>query len=145
MTDNKLSIEIPLKAEFYDVDSMKIVWHGNYIKYYEQARCALLDLIGYNYDDMERSGFAWPIVTLEVKYMKPIAFRQEFIIKATLLEYENRIKIAYLIYDKKTGESINKGITTQMAINMETGLSQLVSPPLFIQSVEDYFKEKVLV
>jgi len=40
--------EVELTVEFFDVDSMQIVWHGNYLKYMERARCALLDKIGYN-------------------------------------------------------------------------------------------------
>jgi acyl-CoA thioester hydrolase len=112
----KISVEIPLKAEFYDVDSMNIVWHGNYIKFYEQARCALLDMIGYNYIHMKESGFAWPVVTVQSKYIKPLVFNQTFLIKATLEEYENRIKLSYLIKDKETGEKVHKGSSTQMAV-----------------------------
>ena len=37
---------------FFDVDSMRIVWHGHYCKYLELARCKLLDKIGYNYKAM---------------------------------------------------------------------------------------------
>ncbi|MDC7124186.1 MAG: thioesterase family protein [Spirochaetales bacterium] len=134
--EDKFFVEIPLKAEFYDVDSMKIVWHGNYIKFYEQARCALLETIGYSYDDMEESGYAWPVVNIESKYIKPIKFRQTFTIRATLEEYENRLKISYLIYDKDTGVKINKGSSTQMAIDMKTGSTLFVSPKVLLDKVK---------
>ncbi|MDC7219035.1 MAG: thioesterase family protein [Spirochaetales bacterium] len=136
----KISVEIPLKAEFYDVDSMNIVWHGNYIKYYEQARCALLDKIGYNYIDMRESGFAWPVVTVDSKYIRPLMFNQTFRIKATLEEYENRIRISYLIRDEE-GRKLNKGSSTQMAVDMATGNSLFVSPPVFLEKVEALLKE----
>ncbi len=146
MKENKLFIDIPLKAEFYDVDSMKVVWHGNYVKYYEQARCVLLDKLGYNYNEMEQSGIVWPVVKLDLKYIKPIIFGQEFYIRTTLDEYENRLKISYRIYDKKSGDTINKGSTIQMAVNIQTGESLLVSPACLINLVENYFrKEKVLL
>lgn len=138
MKTDHITVEITLKAEFYDVDSMKVVYHGNYVRYYEQVRCVLLDRIGYNYNEMESSGYAWPVVGLNVKYMRPLLFSQEFRIKATLLEYENRIKIAYNIFNKDTGVLLNKGTTTQMAINMESGESQLVSPSCLISLVEKY-------
>lgn len=138
MMNNTLTAELVLKAEFYDVDSMRVVWHGNYIKFYEQARCVLLDKIGYNYNEMEDFGIAWPIVKLDVKYIKPIVFGQEFIVKATLLEYENRLKISYIIYDSVTGAVLNKGTTTQMAINMKTEESMLVSPTHLVELVENY-------
>ncbi|MBQ2464452.1 MAG: hypothetical protein II507_05635 [Treponema sp.] len=41
-----ISEEIVFNVEFYDVDSMRIVWHGNYVKYMEASRCALLNKIG---------------------------------------------------------------------------------------------------
>ena len=40
-----ISKSVALKAQFYDVDSMNVVWHGNYVKYFETARCALLEEI----------------------------------------------------------------------------------------------------
>ena len=139
---NKIFVEIDLKAEFYDVDSMNIVWHGNYVKYYEQARCALLDMIGYNYNDMRESGYAWPVVTISCKYIKPLEFRQTFVIRATLEEFENRLKISYLIYDRETGVKIHKGSSTQMAVDMKTGSSLFVSPPELIDRIRPLLEDK---
>ena len=51
-----LTTEITLTIPFYDLDPLEIVWHGNYARYFEQARCALLDKIGYNYNAMKESG-----------------------------------------------------------------------------------------
>ncbi len=45
--------EIEIEIPFYDVDSAGIVWHGNYVKYFEVARCVLLDKLNYNYIDMK--------------------------------------------------------------------------------------------
>ena len=52
-----MSIEasVEFRVEFYDVDSMGVVWHGNYVKYMELGRCALLDKIGYGYNEMKES------------------------------------------------------------------------------------------
>ena len=141
MKNKEVSVDIPLKAEFYDVDSMRIVWHGNYAKFYEVARCALLDIIGYNYLEMEKSGYSWPVVKLNIKYISSIEFSQEFHIKATLKEYTNRLKIAYYIYDKNNGKKLNIGETVQMAIDIKSGSTQFVSPPIFIDLVENYINE----
>ena len=56
------------KVEFYDVDSMGVVWHGNYVKYMELGRCALLDKIGYGYNEMKESGYAFPVTSIKLKY-----------------------------------------------------------------------------
>ncbi len=138
MMPKKISVDVPSRAEFYDVDSMDIVWHGNYLKFYELGRCALLDKIGYGYDVMKKSGFAWPVVKVDIKYIKPLVFGQEFIIRTTLVDYENRLKLSYRILDKESGTLLNKGSTCQMAVNMETMESLLVSPEALIERVQDY-------
>ena len=68
----KISHITTIKAQFFDVDSMDVVWHGNYVKYLETARCELLSKIGYDYKKMKMDGFAYPIVKLDIKYIKPI-------------------------------------------------------------------------
>ena len=59
---NFIQTEIIFPVEFYDVDSMRIVWHGNYVKYMEKARCALLDFVSFGYLEMEHSNFEFPVV-----------------------------------------------------------------------------------
>ena len=124
------------RVEFYDVDSMGVVWHGNYIKYMELGRCALLDKIGYGYSEMKESGYAFPVTSLKLKYIKPLLFKQKAVVKAVLTEYENRIKIEYLIYDKESGELTTKGESIQMALNMETRETSFLCPECFIRKVE---------
>ena len=41
-----LFCETTFKIDFFEVDSMRIAWHGNYVNYFERARCALLEKIG---------------------------------------------------------------------------------------------------
>src|SRR3954464_10157171 len=98
-----ISAEVSIQAQFYDLDPMQIVWHGNYARFLEQARCALLDKIGYNYPDMAESGTGWPIVDMRIKYIRSIRFAQTIRVRATLAEYENRIRIDYRILDEATG------------------------------------------
>jgi acyl-CoA thioester hydrolase len=137
MADSKkLSAEIEFTVEFYDVDSMRIVWHGNYVKYFEKARCALLNKIGYNYLHMEESGYQFPVTGVSLKYIGSFRFGDRVRALAVLEEYENCIKIRYELYDAASGELRTKGNSTQMAINAVTGESCFVCPPVFINRVE---------
>ncbi|MBN1799478.1 MAG: acyl-CoA thioesterase [Spirochaetales bacterium] len=142
MTAKLLFAEVRLKSEYYDVDAMKVVWHGNYVKYMEKARCALLDTIGFNYQEMEDSGYIWPIVSMKLKYIKPIFYNQEFIIRATLLEYKHRIRIGYVIIDPGSKAMFNKAETVQMAVDLSTGNSLLVSPPCLVNAVKTKIKQE---
>jgi acyl-CoA thioester hydrolase len=131
-----LSAEATIQAQFYDLDPMNVVWHGNYPRFFERARCALLDLIGYNYSEMRQSGFAWPIVDMRIKYVRPIIFAQNIVVTATLAEYENRLKIDYRIRDRATGEVLTKATTVQVAVRIETGEMQLESPAALVTRVK---------
>jgi len=133
---DKLTARADFAVEFYDVDSMQVVWHGNYVKYFEIGRCALLDIIGFGYPEMAKTGYSWPVVDLRVKYVRPLLFRQRAYIEATLLEYENRLRIGYRIHDAETGQLLTKGESTQMAVNMATGEGCLASPRCLIEPVE---------
>ncbi|MCE9776318.1 acyl-CoA thioesterase [Shewanella algae] len=126
-----LSTEIELEIPFHDVDSMGITWHGNYLRYFEIARCKLLDRFDYGYSRMQESGYAWPIVDLQLKYVKPSRFEQKILVSAALVEWENRLKINYQICDATSGERLTKGYTIQAAVDMQTQELCLVTPPVF--------------
>ena len=100
----------------------------------------MLDKIGYGYKEMVKDGFAFPVTTLNLKYVRSLRFGEKAIVKSFLLEYENRIKIKYEIYNSN-GELTTKAETTQMALNLETNESQFESPSLFIQRVEKLLNE----
>nr|WP_294527565.1 acyl-CoA thioesterase [uncultured Rhodopila sp.] len=131
-----LSIEILIKAQFYDLDPMNVVWHGNYARFLEQARCELLDKIGYNYVEMGASGYAWPIVDLKVRYVRPIRFGQEFIVKATIAEFENGLTIDYRLTDRLSGEVLTKARTRQAPVVIETGELCIESPAALTDKIK---------
>ena len=132
MTDTLLPISttIDIEIPFQDIDAMEIVWHGNYPRYLEIARCALLDCIEYDYPRMRDSGYAWPIIDMRIKYIKPLHFKQRICVCATLTEFENRLKIEFLITDAHTGEKLSKAYSIQVAVDMRTKEMCFVSPPL---------------
>ena len=130
-----ISAEVEITAQFYDLDPMQVVWHGNYTRFLEQARCALLDKIGYNYPEMEKSGFLWPIVDLHLKFVRPVRYAQTIWVEATLLEYENRLKISYRCRDKASGETLTKAHTVQVAVDAASGELCLESPPILIDRI----------
>ena len=131
-----ISTSIYIKAQFYDIDPMNVVWHGHYARFFEQARCQLLDLIDYNYGAMEKSGYIWPIVDMQVRYVRPIKCFQEFIVTATIVEYLNRLKIKYEITDKDTSEVLTKAHTIQLAIKADTGELCIETPAIISEKIE---------
>ncbi|WP_312977422.1 acyl-CoA thioesterase [Stutzerimonas nitrititolerans] len=131
-----LQAEVEILVPFFDVDSMDVVWHGHYIKYFEVARCALLDRIGHNYQQMRDAGYAWPVIDVQLRYMRGARFNQRIIVRADLIEWENRLKINYLINDAVTGERMTRGTSVQVAVEIASREMQLASPRVFVEAVE---------
>jgi len=130
-----LQVETEIKVPFFDVDSMDVVWHGHYVKYLEIARCALLDKIGYGYMKMRESGYAWPVIDLQLRYIRPARFGQHLRVRADLVEWENRLKLNYLLMDAVSGERMSRGSSVQVAVDMASGEMQLVSPKVLLDAV----------
>jgi acyl-CoA thioester hydrolase len=127
--------EVEIQVQFYDLDPMEVVWHGNYVKYLEVARCALLDAIGYNYAEMKASGYMWPIVDMNLRYAAPATFGQRLRLRAEVVEWENRLRIDYLVSDAGTGRRLNRASTTQVAVDIASGEMCFVSPPVLFQKL----------
>jgi acyl-CoA thioester hydrolase len=130
-----LQAEIDLVVPFHDVDMLNIAWHGHYCRYLEIARCAMLEKIGYDYLTMKATGYVWPIVDLHLRYVRPARFGQRLRVRATLQEYEFRMKIQYRVMDAESGEVLVKGHTIQVAVQLDNGEMCYASPPVFLEKL----------
>ncbi|WIE51109.1 acyl-CoA thioesterase [Pseudomonas sp. GM17] len=130
-----LHADTEIQVPFFDVDTMHVVWHGHYVKYLEVARCALLDKLGHNYQQMRDSGYAWPVIDLQLRYVRGAVFGQKLNVRASLVEWENRLKINYLISDLETGERLTRASSVQVAVEIASREMQLASPKVFVDAV----------
>ena len=135
MSEAIISCETDIEVPFFDVDLMEIVWHGNYAKYFEIARCALLDKIDYGYMKMRASGYAWPVIDLRIRYARPAKFGQKIRVHAQIVEWQYRLKINYHIIDKESGVRLTRGYTTQVAISMANNEMCFESPAILWQKL----------
>jgi acyl-CoA thioester hydrolase len=124
--------EVELEVPFHDVDIMGVAWHGHYVKYFEAGRGALLRALDYDYPQMRDSGYIWPVVECQLKYLRPARYGQKLRVSARLLEYENRLKIGYEIHDAASGERLTRGYTIQVAVAADTEELQFVSPDVLL-------------
>lgn len=130
-----------MQVPFYDVDSMRVVWHGNYVKYFEAARCAFFEALGMTYLEMEEAGFLLPVVSLEIKYMRPCLFGQRIGVEVSLdPDFENLLKLHYTVVDLETGKRLCKGTTRQAAIDREGRELLFLLPPKFVERLKEAIK-----
>ena len=131
-----------LEVQFFDVDSMRVVWHGNYVKYLEVARCELLKLFDYNYLQMEESGYMWPIVDMRLKYVASAKLSEWVTIEARLIEYQTRLKIDYIVRDKASGTILTKAHTIQVAVEMATGEMSFTTPQSLLDKLSPFIEKE---
>jgi acyl-CoA thioester hydrolase len=112
-----VSTSVTLKVPYYDVDLMQIVWHGNYLKYFEVARQALFKKYGV---DMrcytEDTRYVFPVVRSMIKHIWPLRFDDEFICTAVLKEARVKIVLDFEIKLISNGKVCAKGWTEQVAV-----------------------------
>lgn len=128
-----MQAEVIIEVPFHDVDAMNVVWHGYYLKYFEIARCKLLDQFDYNYRQMQASGYLWPVIESHVKYVQGIQFQQKIRVRAILKEWETRLKIEYVIFDNETDQRLTKGYTTQVAVDIQSKAMCFQSPKILFE------------
>jgi acyl-CoA thioester hydrolase len=131
-----LSVETEVEVAFHDVDLASVVWHGHYMKYLESARWVLMDRIGYGLETMLASGNGFPIVGLQVKFIRVSRYKDRLRILASLIEWQSRLVINYLITDSMNGQRVARAQTTQIAVEMRSGAMQFELPPALIARVE---------
>lgn len=136
---NCIRATVELRIPFHDVDAASIVWHGNYFKYFEAARVALLDKLDYGYTRMAESGFIWPVVDLCARFSRPITFDQYVRVEASLLEWEYRMKIAYEISDQDNN-MLGKGMTVQVPLKLDSRELVLGTPHFLSERIEAVLK-----
>lgn len=138
-SSNVLTASENIRIPFFDIDLAGIVWHGHYFKYFELARCVLLEGIDYSYAGMRSSGFLWPIVDTKVRFVIPLYLDQDIQVTASLIEWELRLVIDYEILDKN-GIVCTRGRTIQVPVDANTKTLQLGSPEILLNNVEQRLK-----
>jgi acyl-CoA thioester hydrolase len=124
--------------QFYDLDPMNIVWHGNYPKYLELGRVAVMKKIGYNYEEMVESGYAWPFIEMRMRYARPMKLDHPVKITAGIVEWENALRITYSIVEVATGERVMRASSSQVALKIGTTEMLWVTPPILREKLAPY-------
>ncbi|HAH70834.1 MAG TPA: 4-hydroxybenzoyl-CoA thioesterase [Succinivibrionaceae bacterium] len=120
-----------IAVSMHDTDSMGVVWHGSYLKYFERAREQLLSRHGITYKTMIDSGICYPIVEQKASYRRFITLKDGQIkVKAYIEEASARLKIGYEVYTEK-GELACFGYTVQVALSVADKQMLYALPEIF--------------
>jgi acyl-CoA thioester hydrolase len=83
-----------IQLYYADTDMMGVIYHANYLKFFELGRTGLIEDIGYSYVGMEEAGYYAPVYDVQVTYKKPLRYGDQAFVK-TWVDYNDGIKTIY--------------------------------------------------
>lgn len=119
-----LTHEVEVPVRFSEVDSLHIVWHGHYVRYFEDAREAFGLKYGIHYLDIHREGYSIPIVKVHCDYKRSLKYGDTAIVQATYVDSEAaKLIFTFVIRNKATNEIVATGETVQVFLDSNKELS----------------------
>lgn len=113
------SVEVEMTVPFHDLDPMQVVWHGNYLKYFDIARFTLLKDCGVDLVEYSRSNsYIFPVTRSSTKYIVPLRYKDLFVCKATVTEARYKIAMDFEIRLVESGTLCTRGKGEQVAVKM---------------------------
>jgi acyl-CoA thioester hydrolase len=129
-----LTHQTEVTVRFNEADPLGIIWHGHYIRYFEDGREAFGKQFSVAYLNFYKQGLAVPIVSVNCDYKKPLRYGDTVIVETTYVDSRAaKLKFDYKIFQKQTGELVATGSTLQVFVNVKTFELQLTVPLFFEQ------------
>jgi acyl-CoA thioester hydrolase len=133
MKNQVLITETLIRVRFSEVDSMGVVWHGQYIRYFEDGREDFGNKFGINYLDFYGKGILVPIVKIDINYKKPLIYGDTALVETRFIDcVAAKTIFNYTVYNDRNHEVVATGSTTQVFMNLNQELL-LNFPPFFLE------------
>ena len=119
-----------ITIRFSEVDSMAIVWHGNYVKYLEEGRESFGKKFGISYLDIYANKLMAPVVNMDISFKRQVKYGETIIVETEYIDQKAaKLIFNYRIYRKENNELVATATTTQVFIDMD--YEMLLYPPAF--------------
>jgi len=117
-SDGKVWHRCNYRVLYADTDRSQVVYHANYLRYFEMGRASLMREAGYPYKDVEASGFVYPIIEIGVNYYSALEYDDAvWIYTCPGLMERVRLQFDYVITHARSGETVCIGFTRHCATN----------------------------
>lgn len=128
MSKTGISVTTDIRVRYAETDGMKVVYHGNYLVYFEEARTNLFRNIGIVYSEIEKTGIFLVVVEAHLNFRRSAIYDDILHVKATLSELPAmKLTINYEITRNNDAESLVLGQTIHAFINEQT--NKPIRPP----------------
>lgn len=128
----KLSNRTEVLIRFNEADPLGVVWHGHYIRYFEDGREAFGNMHGLGYLDVFKQGFVIPIVSVHCDFKRSLRYGDRVIVETVYIPCEAaKMKFNYSLTNAATGEIVATGYSVQVFLDKNESILQLANPPFF--------------
>ena len=128
-----LTSKLEFNIKFNEVDALGIVWHGHYIRFFEDGREAFGEQHGLAYMDIYNKGYLAPVVTIECDYKKSLEYGDKVIVETTFIDNPAaKIHFRYRISTATKG-TIAEGRSVQVFLEKNSRQLQLTAPDFFME------------
>lgn len=119
---------------FNEADPLGIVWHGHYVRYFEDGREAFGEKYGLRYLDIFEKGYTVPVVNIQCDYKRSLRYGDRVVVETRFVDdMAAKIKFEYILTNPATGEVVAKGSSVQVFLDKETSSLQLIAPAFFLE------------
>lgn len=127
-----LTNRVTSRVRFSEVDSMDVVWHGEYVRYLEDGREAFGRQYGIGYTDIRDAGYMVPIVDLNIQYKQSLKYGESAVIETRYIQTEAaKIYFEYTIFRESNNAVVATGSSIQVFVNSATELLELNNPDFY--------------
>lgn len=134
----ELNSKTEIQVRFNEADPLGIVWHGHYIRYFEDGREAFGNLHNLGYLEVYKLGFVIPVVSVQCDFKRSLRYGDKVIVETNFVPTDAaKLKFTYRLFNAATGELVATGSSVQVFLSKEDSMLQLANPPFF----EDWKKK----
>lgn len=138
-SNKRLTDRIEIKIRFSEVDSIKMAWHGSYVKYMEDGREAFGRRYGLEYMRMFDNGYLAPIVDMHLQYKQPLTVDDEIIIETSYVpSLGAKLLFEYDIYRKRDMAHVLHATTIQLFMTKDGEFE--IAEPAFLAEWREKIK-----
>ncbi|MBY5956988.1 acyl-CoA thioesterase [Membranicola marinus] len=120
-----------VRVRYSETDQMGYVYYGNYARYYEIGRTELMRSLGVHYRSMEEKGIIMPVVSMEVKYLRPATYDDLIEIRTTIKKLDDKMIVFESMIYNEANQLLNRGIVKLCFL--DKGSHERISTPSFIR------------
>ena len=129
-------------VRFSEVDSMQVVWHGEYVRYFEDVREAFgRKYPGVGYKDIYANGYTAPIVDIQLQYISPLTVNEVAVIETHFIDTPAaKLCFEYIIHRQSDGALVARGSSVQVFVDRDGNMC-LNTPTFFDEWKKRWIKQ----